>query len=165
MSKKEIYDLLTGPPIKYDANTSKFVQVQHRPEESYGNRKLGLSDSYKQRIEPRQHISATKQPLGSDTGVKKAGLRKPLYAENRHDVLANQYQASADQQQTAVKLTWQDIQWLWENHQISPADIESIPGLENFEMLQDGDDRAQKLRDIPHLHQKQSDQRHTRQSP
>ena len=38
-------------------------------------------------------------------------------------------------------MTWKDLEWLWDEHDIAVADILATPGLENFELIsEDSDD-------------------------
>ena len=44
-----------------------------------------------------------------------------------------------------VKLTWDDLEYFWVQHQIGIADIEKVPGYENFEVTDELNIEFEKL--------------------
>ena len=44
------------------------------------------------------------------------------------------HQEAAASKEAPVRLTWDDLEYFWVHHQIGIADIEKVPGYENFEV-------------------------------
>ena len=50
------------------------------------------------------------------------------------------FEERQDDEQPRVQLTWKDLEWLWDEHDIAVADILATPGLENFELISEDSD-------------------------